>query len=61
VRACELLNNVPEGWVELYDGYDVIITQPVSRFDADPDIRVTSLIDWAQQAVGRAMECIPNF
>ena len=61
VKASKLLSKVPEGWVDIYDGYDLVITRPVSQFEADPDIRVQSLIDWAQKEVGRAMACIPNF
>jgi hypothetical protein len=37
------------------------VTRPVSKFDPDPDIRAQSLIDWAQEEVGRAMTCIPKF
>ena len=61
VKVSNVFSEAPEGWTEIFDGYELIITQPVSQFDADPDIRVQSLIDWAQKEVGRAMACTPNF
>jgi len=60
-KVCELLSKTPEGWVETNEDYSVIVTRAVSQFDADPDVRVQSLIAWAQEEVGRAVACIPNF
>jgi hypothetical protein len=61
VKTSKLLSKVPEGWVEIYDGENMVVTRPVSQFEPDPDLRVHSLINWAQKEVGRAMACIPNF
>jgi hypothetical protein len=61
VMASKLLSKVPKGWQGVYDDFDLIVTRPVSKFDPDPDVRALSLIDWAQEEVGRAMACIPKF
>lgn len=60
-KVCELLSKTPEGWVEINEGCSVAVTRAVSQFEADPDVRVQSLIAWAQEVVGRAVACIPNF
>jgi hypothetical protein len=60
-KASKLFSKIPEGWVEINEDYDVVIARAVSQFEADPDIRVQSLINWAQEEVGRAVACIPNF
>jgi hypothetical protein len=57
----KLLSKMPKGWQGLYDDFDVIITRPVSQFDADPDIRAQSLLDWVLGEVGRPIACIPNY
>jgi hypothetical protein len=60
-KASKLFSKIPEGWVEINEGSDVVIARAVSQFEADPDDRVQSLIKWAQEEVGRALACIPNF
>ena len=55
-----MFNKIPEGWVEINEGRDVVIARAVGQFEADPDIG-QSLINWAQEEVGRALACIPNF
>jgi hypothetical protein len=39
----------------------LVIARAVSQFEAHPDWRVQSLINWALEEVGRAVACIPNF
>jgi hypothetical protein len=60
-KASDLLSKIPEGWVEIPDQYTAIAIKAVSQFEADPDVRAQSLIDWAQAEVGRVVACIPNF
>ena len=60
-KASKLFSKIPEGWVEINEGYDLVIAQAVSQFEADPDSRVQSLINWALVEMGRAVACIPNF
>jgi hypothetical protein len=60
-KASTLFSKLPEGWVEINEDYDVVIARAVSQFEADPDDRVQSLINWALEEVGRAAACIPNF
>jgi hypothetical protein len=61
MKTSKLLSKIPDGWVTINEDYDLVIASPVSHFDADPDIRVQALIEWAQEQVGRAVACIPNF
>jgi hypothetical protein len=56
-----LLSEIPDRWVEIDEDYTAVVTRAVSQFEADPDIRAQSLIAWAQEEVGRAVACIPNF
>lgn len=60
-KATALIRETPEGWTLTSDDYVMIAARAVSQFDADPDSRVQSLIAWAQELVGRAVTCIPNF
>ena len=54
-------NGLPEGWVELFEGYAAVVTRTVHVFEADPDARERSLIAWANEEVRRATASIPNF
>jgi hypothetical protein len=60
-KASELLSKIPEGRVEANKDDGLLVTRAVSQFEADPDLRVQSLIAWAQGEVGRLLACIPNF
>jgi hypothetical protein len=60
-KSSDLLTKIPEGWVEIYDGYLAAVTRTVGSFEADPDMRAQSLVAWAQREVDRALAFIPHF
>jgi hypothetical protein len=60
-KVSALLEGELEGWAEIWDGSGRVAACAVSKFDADPDLRVQLLSKWAQDEVGRAVACIPNF
>ena len=60
-KASELLTRIPENWLQINDRAEAVVVRPVSKFDANPDVRAAAVKTWAQEEVSRLVNFIPGF